>query len=129
MPLSVSGLACNQNTPLTSKLYELVADNRVAELAALLEDQPSVVNVAKSCCVPNCHTAVFVLSGDPSTIWLALTMLFLCRKTKATVRSEDGRGPLWWAHEFKRSEIADLLIKFGAKTDEPDSNGILPNQA
>jgi dolichyl-diphosphooligosaccharide--protein glycosyltransferase len=49
--------------------------------------------------------------------------------TQATVRSQDGRGPLWWAYEFGRQDMVDMLVKSGAKTDEPDAGGTLPNQA
>ena len=46
---------------------------------------------------------------------------------KATVRSKDGRGPLWWAYEFGRNDMIALLINHGAKTDEPDKDGVLPH--
>merc|ERR1719473_1278719 len=35
----------------------------------------------------------------------------------AHIRSEDGRGPLWWAHEYGRTEIIDLLLKAGVRAD------------
>merc|ERR1712032_1571592 len=34
------------------------------------------------------------------------------------VRSEDGRGPLWWAYENGHMDIVDLLVESGAKQDE-----------
>jgi len=38
-------------------------------------------------------------------------------------RSGDGRGPLWWASEFGRKEIAELLIKAGVDTEAKDKGG------
>merc|ERR1712032_253991 len=37
------------------------------------------------------------------------------------IRSEDGRGPLWWAYENGHMDIVDLLVESGAKEDEKDS--------
>jgi dolichyl-diphosphooligosaccharide--protein glycosyltransferase len=77
-----------KDTQLTSKLFELVHQNRINDLRDLLEAQPSV----------------------------------------ATVRSNDGRGPLWWAYEFGREDIAAMLVEFGAATDEGDAKGVLPQE-
>ncbi len=43
-------------------------------------------------------------------------------------RSSDGRGPLWWAYEYKREEMAQLLIEFGASLEERDADGNRPNE-
>jgi len=45
----------------------------------------------------------------------------------ATLRSDDGRGPLWWAYELGRSDIAALLIAAGADADARDKEGIRPS--
>ena len=42
-------------------------------------------------------------------------------------RSEDGRGPLWWANEFKREDIKELLRKYKIREDLVDSQGKLPS--
>jgi len=52
------------------------------------------------------------LSSDPDLVHL---------------RSEDGRGPLWWANEFKRGEIIEVLRKFKVREDLVDSQGKLPS--
>merc|ERR1712072_1555752 len=44
------------------------------------------------------------------------------------VRSEDGRGPLWWAYENGHMDIVDLLVESGAKQDEKDSAGKTPKE-
>jgi len=44
----------------------------------------------------------------------------------ATVRSGDGRGPLWWAYEKGNSEIIQLLKKHGARDDARDGKGSKP---
>lgn len=42
------------------------------------------------------------------------------------LRSEDGRGPMWWAHEFKRDKIIDFLKVLGVSEERKDVNGITP---
>ena len=42
------------------------------------------------------------------------------------MRSEDGRGPLWWAYENGHTDIVDLLVEAGASQDEKDSAGKIP---
>jgi len=42
------------------------------------------------------------------------------------MRSGDGRGPLWWAHEFKRSEMILLLDNGGASKTAEDIHGFRP---
>jgi dolichyl-diphosphooligosaccharide--protein glycosyltransferase len=42
------------------------------------------------------------------------------------VRSEDGRGPMWWAHEYGRTQIISMLKKLGVSENLKDANGITP---
>jgi dolichyl-diphosphooligosaccharide--protein glycosyltransferase len=51
------------------------------------------------------------LEVDPSAVYM---------------RSGDGRGPLWWAHEYDRDEIVEILIGAGADPAAKDSSGLLP---
>jgi len=44
----------------------------------------------------------------------------------AHVRSKDGRGAMFWAHEFGRAEMIDVLKNLGVKEDLADANGIKP---
>lgn len=44
------------------------------------------------------------------------------------IRSEDGRGPLWWANEFGRADAIALLKKFKIRSDLSDSKGLSPKQ-
>jgi len=39
-------------------------------------------------------------------------------------RSEDGRGPMWWAHEFKRDKAVEFLKKLGVSDKLLDINGV-----
>jgi len=45
----------------------------------------------------------------------------------AHLRSEDGRGPLWWAHEYQRENFVKLLVKLGVKEDLTDAKGMKPS--
>lgn len=42
------------------------------------------------------------------------------------IRSEDGRGPMWWAHEYGRTEIVDILKKQGVSDKRKDEKGLTP---
>jgi len=44
----------------------------------------------------------------------------------AIIRSEDGRGPLFWAYEFGRKGLIDALISAGANPEAKDTNGQTP---
>jgi dolichyl-diphosphooligosaccharide--protein glycosyltransferase len=42
----------------------------------------------------------------------------------AHLRSEDGRGPMWWAYEYKRPRVIDMLKKLGVSDERTDRNGV-----
>jgi dolichyl-diphosphooligosaccharide--protein glycosyltransferase len=44
----------------------------------------------------------------------------------AHVRSEDGRGPMWWAHEYKRAGFIEILRKLKVSESRTDQNGKTP---
>lgn len=44
----------------------------------------------------------------------------------AFTRSEDGRGPMWWAYEQRNQDVVKFLKKIGVPDTEKDSNGKTP---
>jgi dolichyl-diphosphooligosaccharide--protein glycosyltransferase len=44
----------------------------------------------------------------------------------AHVRSKDGRGPMWWAHEHGRPRMIALLKSQGVSEKRRDKDGITP---
>jgi dolichyl-diphosphooligosaccharide--protein glycosyltransferase len=44
----------------------------------------------------------------------------------AHVRSKDGRGPMWWAHEHGRPKMISLLKSLGVSEKRKDKDGITP---
>ena len=44
----------------------------------------------------------------------------------AHIRSKDGRGPMFWAHEYGRKGMISVLRKLGVREDLVDANGIKP---
>jgi len=44
----------------------------------------------------------------------------------AHIRSEDGRGPMFWAHEYGRPKMADILKQLGVSEDRTDKDGVKP---
>jgi len=40
------------------------------------------------------------------------------------MRSGDGRGPLWWAHEYHRTDMIAILLEGGASRTAADINGL-----
>lgn len=55
-----------------------------------------------------------------------LSMLLQDQPEYAHVRSKDGRGPMWWAHEHGRPYIIQLLKKHGVSEKLRDRDGISP---
>ena len=45
----------------------------------------------------------------------------------ATMRAADGRGPLFWAHEYERAPIAAMLVEAGADPEARDKDGRKPS--
>jgi len=46
----------------------------------------------------------------------------------AFVRSSDGRGPMWWAYEYRRPNIVKLLTTYGVSKTEKDEHGKTPKE-
>lgn len=44
----------------------------------------------------------------------------------AHIRSEDGRGPLFWASEFGDDKVIKMLKKLGVRDDVKDAKGLTP---
>jgi dolichyl-diphosphooligosaccharide--protein glycosyltransferase len=44
----------------------------------------------------------------------------------AFVRSEDGRGPMWWAFESRNQEVVKLLMRAGVSHSDTDKYGKKP---
>jgi hypothetical protein len=44
------------------------------------------------------------------------------------MRAGDGRGPLFWAHEFDNNEIIAALVDAGADQRATDTKGLTPGQ-
>jgi len=46
----------------------------------------------------------------------------------AHMRSKDGRGPIFWAHEYGRSGMIQVLRKLGVSEERADVNGVKPTE-
>ena len=44
----------------------------------------------------------------------------------AHLRSADGRGPMWWAYEYKSSTAIKVLKKLGVSDNLRDAKGLTP---
>lgn len=44
----------------------------------------------------------------------------------AHIRSKDGRGPMFWAHEYGRPKYIDVLRQLGVSEKRADANGFKP---
>lgn len=44
----------------------------------------------------------------------------------AHIRSQDGRGPMWWAHEYGRPNMVNILKEVGVSEDRTDAKGVKP---
>lgn len=68
------------------------------------------------------HLWELISSGNTQ----ALQELVTTNPAAAHVRSEDGRGPMWWAHEYKRSDMIEILRKAKVSEDRTDESGRTP---
>ena len=75
-----------ENTPLTTMMWELIAENNFDEFYQIIQENPSLVHV----------------------------------------RSEDGRGPMWWAHEHGRGKMVQIMKKLKVREDRTDEKGMTP---
>lgn len=55
-----------------------------------------------------------------------LALLAETQELLVHARSKDGRGPMWWAHEFGRKDIIEALKSLGVSDKLKDKDGILP---
>ena len=44
----------------------------------------------------------------------------------AHVRSADGRGPMWWAHEYKRPKMIEFMRNLKVSETRTDKSGLTP---
>ena len=44
----------------------------------------------------------------------------------AFLRSKDGRGPMWWAHEQRNTDISKVLLMAGVPNTDRDAKGLTP---
>jgi dolichyl-diphosphooligosaccharide--protein glycosyltransferase len=58
--------------------------------------------------------------------WSELVTNLLEYPEIAHIRSEDGRGPMWWAHEHGRPKMVQILKSLGVSEDRSDVNGVKP---
>ena len=80
--------------------------------------------------------AVFEDSPTLSSMWQAAsdgsTDAFINELIKnedaGTHRSGDGRGPMFWAYEFKNVDTLALLLHLGVTTDQEDVGGQKPRE-
>lgn len=57
---------------------------------------------------------------------MKLRMLLAEAPEMAHIRSKDGRGPMWWAHENGHSSIVKALKRLGVSEELKDAKGITP---
>jgi dolichyl-diphosphooligosaccharide--protein glycosyltransferase len=58
--------------------------------------------------------------------WQTLKEMIIQAPQVVHMRSKDGRGPMWWAHEMGRKEIVALLKKLGVSEELQDEVGLTP---
>lgn len=90
--------------------------------------KPSLDSVTKKQWADTADTnKMFKLIGGKKTEELARVLAK--DPNLAKIRSSDGRGPLWWAHEVGDQKIIQLLKKHGARDDQRDAKGVKPSES
>jgi hypothetical protein len=75
--------------------------------------------------------AVWADSETTTKLWQAISSADMEKlksildedETAATARASDGRGPLFWAYEYKNDEAIALLKEAGADENSKDADG------
>lgn len=67
-----------------------------------------------------------ISSHDDAMAMHQLRDIILEKPEIAHVRSKDGRGPIFWAHEKGRSSMVAFLKKLGVSEELKDANGKTP---
>ena len=94
------------------------------KLQKLAQDEIDMMNNPEAWDDSMSTTAVWeVINGNEIK---AFRDLLLDNPELAHIRSKDGRGPMWWAHEYGRANFVDLLMKLGVSENLMDVNGISP---
>ncbi|KAL1520281.1 hypothetical protein AB1Y20_023747 [Prymnesium parvum] len=83
-----------------------------------------------------CAEQVFEDSPALTTLWQASSSgqseMFISQiiqnREFAQHRSSDGRGPMFWAFEFKNVETLALLLHLGVSTEQEDVDGKKPRE-
>lgn len=66
-----------------------------------------------------------VNAGDDASVNQIVKMLAFT-PFLAELRSEDGRGPLFWSYEYENTKAAAAFLVAGADREATDSNGVTP---
>lgn len=54
------------------------------------------------------------------------SMLSTSKDQIVASRAADGRGPLWWAYEYGKEDMVQMLLAAGVSPDEQDADGKKP---
>ena len=100
-----------ERTRATRALLLLLATAFAAE--QVFEDSPAL-------------TALWQATSDGSTD--AFISQIIQNKEVGQHRAADGRGPMFWAYEFKNVDALALLTHLGASADQEDVDGKSPKQ-
>lgn len=90
----------------------------------LSEDDIDMMNNPEAWEDSTATTAVWeVINGNDIK---AFRDMLLDNPELAHIRAKDGRGPMWWAHEYGRSNFVKLLKKLGVSETLEDMKGVTP---
>lgn len=123
----------HEDTPTSSRLWELISGNHVEDLVAWVEEEvrerrrgkQEIGEEPRSTLIPSRPNQF----SAPTQVLKAHSPPLLRSPRQpyvAHVRSGDGRGPLFWAHEYGRDEIRRFLEKQGVDQEARDSKGNTP---
>ena len=96
---------------ITQEKKSLTDDEKI-EIYSTWEDTPSTTLMWHLVTTNQVEDLESWLDQDPGAAWL---------------RSEDGRGPTWWASESNNQDIVAMLNKMGVPLADKDKNGLAPD--
>src|SRR5690606_37192141 len=132
-------------------VFDVARSGTVEETQQLLKQNPDVINSTNpmgfsplilACCRGNTDVAIFLIDHvkdinyrSPEGTALAglsiryhkeLAVALLEKNADPNIADANGTTPLIWAVKTGNEELVKLLLKYGAKKDQPDHMGIKP---
>lgn len=113
---------CSKNKPNAN-----IPDKEGREKLSYKKPTPEIIEKMNKHWDDNEHTGIMYQLISERRI-NELMEYFAVNPVAPFMRSGDGRGPMFWAHEFKRTKLIEIFKKIGVDDQLADANGRRPGE-